>query len=172
MAISRQLDGRLLADAFSRAFNWNIDAEEMRHWLRDISHNGPFRLILAIDDADAKSMGAELDGIASSAFRDRLQVVLSCDTGTAQKFTGSAGGRRSSPIGRKALEMELGLLDGDEFGVACNKLDSARIAFMRGAYHSQEYRNPWIMRAIAAEIARIPVTLMRRLLQPFPACRG
>jgi hypothetical protein len=87
---------RLLADAFSRAFNWNVDAGAVRHWLMDISHHGCFRLILAIDDADAETMGGELDGLASSAFGDRLQIVLSCDAGTeddAVVFRGHADRR-------------------------------------------------------------------------------
>jgi hypothetical protein len=78
---------RLLADAFSVELGWNIGEGEARQWLRDLSHRGPFRVILAIDDADPDLMGAEIDGFASDAFGGRVQLVISCSTGTLEKFT-------------------------------------------------------------------------------------
>jgi hypothetical protein len=147
---------RLLADTFATEFGWNIRDDDARDWLRGISHRGPFRLILAIDDPDPEGMGAEIDALSSRAFGNRIQLVLSCSTGVMGSFLKSRSGRQYTPFGDAADRMELGLLDDGEFHAALNVLHDLRIDFMQGADRSVEYRNPWILRSIAADIKDHP----------------
>jgi hypothetical protein len=163
---------RLLADAFSVELGWNIGEDEARQWVRDLSHRGPFRVILAIDDADPDLMGAEIDGFASDAFGGRVQLVISCSTGTLEKFTKSRHGRQFTPFGREAAELELGLLDDDEFRLAVKVLDGFRITFMSGSARSPEYRNPWILRAIAADVKGHPNHTDETLAAGIPSFPG
>jgi hypothetical protein len=78
---------RYIADAFSGELGWNITPEEARYWLIGISKDAPFRLIIALDDANPEALGSELDSISSSAFGSRLQMLLCCDINSVAKFT-------------------------------------------------------------------------------------
>ena len=160
---------RLLADTFATEFGWNIREDDARDWLRGVSHRGPFRLILAIDDPDPAGMGAEIDALASNAFGNRLQLILSCSTGVINSFLKTRNGRQFTLFGEAADHMELGLLDDDEFHAAVNVLHDLRIDFMQGADRSVEYRNPWILRSIAADIKIIPTTPTKPFRREYPA---
>jgi hypothetical protein len=163
---------RLLADTFATEFGWNIREDDARDWLRGISHRGPFRLILAIDDPDPAGMGAEIDALASSAFGDRIQLTLSCGTGVIDSFLKTRNGRQSALFGEASDHMELGLLDDDEFHSALNVLHDLRIDFMQGADRSVEYRNPWILRSIAADIKNDPNHAEETISAGIPSLPG
>jgi hypothetical protein len=106
---------QLLADTFATELGWNIRQEDARDWLRRMSHDGPLRIIVAIDEPDPDLMGPDLDALASHAFGGRLQLLISCDLGALDKFIRSGHGRQYTPLGREADQTELSLLDGDEF---------------------------------------------------------
>jgi hypothetical protein len=153
---TRQGFFRLLADTFATELGWNIREDDARDWLRSVSHTGPFRLILAIDDPDPAVMGAEIDALASNAFGSRIQLILSCSTGVVASFIKTNNGRQYTPLGRAADHLELGSLDDQEFHRALKVLHDLRIDFMEGADRSVEYRNPWVLRSIAADIKDHP----------------
>jgi len=142
---------RTVADALSRVFDWNVSPEAARNWLARMSRQGLFRLIVAIDDCDPEAMAADLDGLASNAFGLDVRIVLTCDLGAVQQLT--RNNRQHTRIGRISSVAELESLNDQEFDGALAALHSARIEFMPGARLCDEYRNPWVLRAVAADAA-------------------
>jgi hypothetical protein len=163
---------QLLADTFATELGWNIGPEDTRDWLRRMSHDGPFRIIVAIDEPDPDLMGADLDALASHAFGGRLQLLISCGLGTLDKFIKSGHGRQYTPLGREADQTELSLLDDDEFRLALKLLHDLRIDFMEGAQRSVEYRNPWVLRSIAADIKDNPKHADETIAAGIPSLPG
>jgi len=142
---------RSLADALSRDLYWNVSPEDARNWLLRMSKQGPFRLVVAIDDCDPETMAAELDSLSSNAFGLGVRIVLTCDLGAVQALTHKK--RQLTRIGRVASVRELQPLDDEEFVAAMSVLHNERVDFMHGAQLCDEYRNPWVLRAVAAEAA-------------------
>lgn len=142
---------RSLADALSRDLDWHVSPEDARNWLLRMSKQGDFRLIVAIDDCDPETMAAELDSLSSNAFGLGVRIVLTCDLGAVHELTHKK--RQLTRIGRVASVGEIQPLDDREFDAALSVLHNVRIEFMNGAQLCDEYRNPWVLRAIAADAA-------------------
>jgi len=163
---------RLLADTFATELGWNIREDDARDWLRGISHRCPFRIILGLDDPDPDLMGAEIDALASNAFGKQAQLIVSCSTGVVDRFIKTSHGRQHTLLGRTADQLDLGLLDDDEFRWALQVLRNARIDFMLGADRSLEYCNPWILRSIAADIRKDPNHADETIAAGIPSIPG
>jgi hypothetical protein len=142
---------RSLADALSRDLDWQVSPEDARNWLLRMSKQGLFRFILAIDDCDPETMAEELDNLSSNAFGLGVRIVLTCDLGAVRELTQRKS--QLTRLGRLSSVRELEPLDDEEFNAALAVLHDVRIDFMHGAQLCDEYRNPWVLRAIAADAA-------------------
>ena len=161
---------QLLADTLTRDLGWQVTRDAARNWLMRMSKNKIFRLIIAIDDCDPEWMAAELDSLSSNTFGLDLRIVLTCDLGAVQELT--RHNRQSTRIGRVASVGELQPLNDREFEVALSVLHDARVEFMNGAQLCDEYRNPWVLRAIAADAADDAMFLNESLSAAIPSLPG
>ncbi len=140
-----------IADALEDHLNWPVTPDEARFWLKQVSDsNGP-DLILAIDglNSDDRDVRKEIEDLSSTKFGVRLKLVVALDPSVARRIV-STKGRNLSPIGHRAARVEVGPLDDTEFDCAVLVLLHNRLAFLKGATYTPEYRFPWVLRSLAA----------------------
>lgn len=140
-----------IADALESHLNWPVTVEEARYWLKQVSvANGP-DLILAIDglNSDDRVVRREIEDLSSTKFGKHLKLVVALDTTVASRIVITKG-RSKSPIGRRAVRVEVEPLDNNEFLHAVQTLLDNRLALMQGAFYTPDYRHPWVLRSVAA----------------------
>ncbi|QXI00409.1 type I restriction enzyme HsdR N-terminal domain-containing protein [Pseudomonas monsensis] len=140
-----------IADALESHLNWPVTVDEARYWLKQVSDaNGP-DLILAIDglNSDDRVVRKEIEDLSSTKFGNHLKLVVALDTTVASRIV-ITNGRNKSPIGRRAVRVEVEPLDNDEFAHAVQTLLDKRLVLMQGAFYTPDYRHPWVLRSVAA----------------------
>lgn len=144
-----------LANMFAANLRWSATADEIRAWLRRIAKRdqGPV-LVIAIDGLSATHSRTKQDveELVAGSLGPKLKLVIAIDDGHSEAFLRHDTGRQATKLGRIAQRFELKVLDDGEFGVTANLLWKMRIGFMDGAQLSQEYRIPWLLRAIVGEV--------------------
>lgn len=145
-----------LANLFSVTFEWSMSANDARQWLRRMSTAGAGpTLVVAVDGVDpGSSAAADLEELASLRPGPKLKVVLSTDR--ADGLLRAPNGRTQTALGAHAGEVEVGPLGLQEFRAAKEVLESVGIAFFEGADYAEDYRAPWVLRAIYDAAARHP----------------
>ena len=145
-----------VANLFAAAFEWPLTPHDARQWLRRMSQAdaGP-SLVVAIDGVEpGTAMAADLHELASIELGPKLKVILTADQ--REGLTRTTNGRATTGIGALGTEIELGTLGLEEFRVAQKILAEARIVFAPGAEYCQDYRAPWVLRALYDDVARDP----------------
>lgn len=140
-----------LADALEDHLNWPVTAAEARFWLKQISDSDGPDLILAIDglNNDDRDVRREIEDLSSTKFGAKLKLVVALDPSVAKRIV-STKGRNTSPIGNRAVRVDVVPLDDQEFDNAVLALLGNRLAFLQGANYTPEYRFPWVLRNVAA----------------------
>jgi len=140
-----------LADALEDHLNWPVTSAEARFWLKKISESDGPELILAIDglNSDDREIRREIEDLSGTKFGAKLKLVVALDPSVGRRIV-STKGRNPSPIGHRAVRVEVGPLDDEEFMNAVLVLLNKRLAFLRGADYTPEYRLPWVLRNVAA----------------------
>lgn len=147
-----------LALLLAAALDWPLTPDEARRWLVNLSRaHGP-ALVLAIDNVgpDRNDLRRDLETLTSNLFGPGLRVVLAADDAIADQLMTQRAGRGPSALGRRAVRLDLGPLDNEEFQVAQQHLAVHRLTFAAGARHSNELRAPWLIRAMATDAATSP----------------
>ncbi|TIW61036.1 MAG: type I restriction enzyme HsdR N-terminal domain-containing protein [Mesorhizobium sp.] len=145
-----------LANLFAAAFEWALTPHDARHWLRRMSRAdaGP-TLVIAIDGVEPGTpMAIDLHELASIELGPKLKVVLTADQ--REGLTRTTNGRAKTGIGTQSIEIELGPLGLKEFRLAQAELARVRIGFAEGAEYCEDYRAPWVLRALYDDVARDP----------------
>ncbi|TCQ05733.1 type I restriction enzyme HsdR N-terminal domain-containing protein [Sphingomonas sp. PP-CC-3A-396] len=145
-----------IANLFAAAFEWPLTPHDARQWMRRMSQAdaGP-SLVIAIDGVEPGTvMAADLHELASIEVGPKLKVILTADQ--REGLTRTTNGRATTGIGALGTEIELGTLGLEEFRVAQRILAEARIGFVPGAEYCQDYRAPWVLRALYDDVARDP----------------
>lgn len=161
---------RKVADLLAETLDWTIPPETARKWMRQISHAGGPALILAIDrlDPDDRDDVRMIEDLTSSEFGPALRVVVGMDEDATRRVLTSAGGRRESPIGRRAAIVEVEDLSEPEYFVALEALAELNMGIMDGGQHSSDLRRLWFIQAMATRLAGIK----REGIGAFPAVPG
>ena len=143
---------------FSSEFGVQFDLDQTRNWLRSLSKiESETTLILAIDIGDTSVIDAELDELVSGTFGENLRIVVAVDDASVKKLTLNSSQRQSTRFGGLAETIETGALDDDEFGATLEVLlERHNIGLYNGAQRASEYRVPWLLRSIVAEVAQDP----------------
>jgi len=151
------LYGRL-AFILSHTLDWAVTADEARHWLVQLSRAGGPMLALAIDNIgpDRDDIRRDLESITSNLFGPGARVVLAADDFVADQVCRSRNGRGPSSLGRRAARIGVSPLDDEEFTVAQAYMANRRLTFVHGARHCAELREPWLLRAMAADAVTAP----------------
>jgi hypothetical protein len=137
-----------LANLFAAELEWNLTANDVRQWLRRMSSGlaGP-SLVVAIDDVEpGTAMAMDLEELASLRPGKKLNVILTTDR--AEQLTKASNSRTTTALGAHAEVLELGSLGLEEFQAAQRVLGDNKIQFQRGAEYAEDYRAPWVLRAI------------------------
>lgn len=141
-----------LADALGVALGWPITADEARVWLRRVSQSEATRIWVLIDGF-LNNQGAgrrDIEDLSSDYFGQGLAVVVAMDDTVADQVVEGDNQRSQSPIGRRAARVSVRKLNAKEFLSAKRALEVHRIAMIKGAEFTHEYRQPWMLRAAAA----------------------
>jgi hypothetical protein len=147
-----------LANLLASALGWSISSDEVRPWLERMSHGEGPALVIALDGLSLQhdSVQQEIAQLSSAKYGDRLKLVIEADSSLADRLFLGANRRKSTPLARRGTRIEVASLSDDEFRVACQALANNGIAFMEGAQHAEEYRQPWVLRALGSEVADAP----------------
>lgn len=149
--VGRDIFGRI-ADALADALDWPVAPGEARDWLIRVSKAASTKLVLLVDSflADSEGSRKDIEDLSSPRFGGGLAVVAALDDSVADMVVLSGGGRGQSAIGRRASRVRVDPLSGREFEAAASILANKRVSFMRGAQMTPEYRQPWVLRSVAA----------------------
>lgn len=147
-----------IAAILADVIGWQITPDDTRLWLARMSKQEGPALVLAIDGVGAtrNELKEDIKQLADRPYGNRLQMVLSMDDTVSPLLTKSENGRRATSIGRQAKTVPVEALDLAEHKLAVRELAAHRIRFTMGAQASVEFRVPWMIRALAAEIVDSP----------------
>lgn len=140
-----------IATLFAGAVEWPFNEDDARHWIRRVSNADPaIRLVLAIDDlVPGSKVESDLEELAEAGFGPGLTIVA---TVTSDQPRRGASGRDATSLEQLAIQCYLDVLDEHEFD-AMQKMQANRgIFFTHGAALSKEYRLPWLLRALVADL--------------------
>lgn len=141
-----------LANTVSAALEWAATADDIRQWLRRLSHTkgGP-TLVLAIDGIVPMSpIAAEIEEMAEAGYGPRLRILGTTDD--VQGLLIGQNGRDRTALAEQALLIDLQPLKQAEFEKARAVFRGKNIGFVKGADFADEYRVPWLLRLMLADI--------------------
>ena len=139
-----------LATLLGEALEWKLSADDVRVWLRRMSRSSRRpALVLAVDGLKPGSLVAQdLEELAESGFGAGLRLIGCTDR--ASEILVDNTGRGETALAALAEVIEVESLDDGEFDAFQKHLAQSRILFYPGAELAEEYRNPWLLRAVVA----------------------
>jgi hypothetical protein len=145
---------RIVADILTDALGWHVTSEEARAWLKTMSRQSGPALVLAIDGISAfrNELRRDIEDLTGAGFRSNLRVVLGMDDTVTPRLLRNETGRKATRIGRRASVVPVETLDDREFGETVNLLQEHRILIILGGQSAAEYRVPWVIRSLVANV--------------------
>lgn len=137
-----------LANILGTALEWKLSADDVRTWLRRMSHSlrGP-ALVLAVDGLRPGSATAQdLEELAETGFGPGLRIVGCIERADDILLDGT--GRSEAALAAAAERVTIDVLDDDEFKDVVQELAAKRLFFYGGAELSDEYRVGWVLRLV------------------------
>ena len=147
-----------IAAILADALGWRVTAEETRSWLRSMSRQPGPALVLAVDGIGAArdELRRDVEELSGDGFGHGLRIVLAVDDTVTPRLVRSATGRNTSRIGRRSSVVTVDTLDKQEFGQAVSLLQRHRIGIIEGGQSAPEYRIPWVIRSLVANVVAAP----------------
>ena len=142
-----------LANLFAAQLEWNLTADNARHWLRRMSNGnaGPI-LVVAIDSVDPGTpMASDLEELERLNPGNRLRIIITTDQPDALVM--KRNNRTLTALGTHAARVEIGPLGLEEFRLAVRTLQDNKVHFMEGSEYAEDYRAPWVLRTLYDRIA-------------------
>lgn len=139
-----------LANVLGPALEWKLSADDVRTWLRRMSHStrSP-ALVLAVDGLrPGSAIAQDFEELAETGFGPGLRLLGSSDR--ASEILLDTSGRGDTALSTIAEVVPIDPLDDDEFSAFQEHLARARILFYPGAELADEYRSPWLLRTVLA----------------------
>ncbi len=165
---------RLLSSLFVKHLFSATSLDQVRQWLSTSlrAMQGDTRLVLMLDEVVpdlSETWLEDLDELLSLSEGSPISIVLALDPNTWQALSMRPGRTVKTELGRRAEVIQLGLLTDREFSTAMDLFyDVARSQPYFGAHHTVEYREPRVLRVIAAAVRRHKRTDQNVLLK-FPS---
>jgi Type I restriction enzyme R protein N terminus (HSDR_N) len=140
-----------LANVLSETLGWQVSRDEVRQWLRNLSLSHGLSLVVILDGlgSNRDEIYRDLDEL-TSGFGVKLRVVIGVDDTVAERLVVSSNGLKASAIGRKAKRIKVDPLSDDEFDGAMGVLEEHKVGILFGGKEAEEYRSPWVLRAVVA----------------------
>lgn len=145
-----------IASSFTKELGWNVNEDDIRNWLSNISKSKTeSRVVIAIDGVrlGQDKIRKDIDELVSKVYGSTIQLLITLDDSVTNKWILSSNQRKKTAIGRVSETVSLSSLDEDEFKHALKELSTHHVAFMRGSEFTKEYRLPWMLRYLVADIA-------------------
>lgn len=141
-----------IANTLSAALEWAVTADDIRQWLRRLSRSvGDPVLVLAIDGVVPDSpIANDIEELSESGFGSRLRLLATTDD--AGGLLSGSNARDVTALGGAAQTIPVEVLSQIEFQKAQEVLAAHRIGFLKGADFASEYRAPWLLRTLLADI--------------------
>lgn len=139
-----------LANVLGPALEWKLSADDVRTWLRRMSHStrSP-ALVLAVDGLrPGSAVAQDFEELAETGFGPGLRLLGSTDR--ASEILLDTTGRGDTALSTIAEVVPVDPLDDEEFSAFQEHLAQARILFYPGAELADEYRSPWLLRTVVA----------------------
>lgn len=163
-----------LANILGATLEWKLTADDVRTWLRRMSHSGRGpALVLAVDGMKPNTpVAQEFEELAETGFGETLRLIGCCEI--ADDILLDSTCRNESAISSIAKVVEVEALDNDEFTLIEEQMNKRRICFYPGADLSNEYRTAWLLRTVLSHVAPpeqndlvavIPATMGVRFVQ-------
>lgn len=140
-----------IATMFASAVEWPFGEDDARHWVRRVSNADPaIKLVLAIDDlVPGSNVESDLEELADAGFGPGLAIVATVMSDQPRR---GASGRDPTALEELAAQGTLSPLDTHEFEAMKKVRAKHGVHFTHGAALSKEYRLPWILRALLADL--------------------
>lgn len=160
-----------VARLLSGAVGWRISADEARRWLERLAtSNGP-QLVIAIDGLGLEHDGIrhELEALSAQSMGSKVKFVVEADTSVVDRLWKGETRRKDTVFARRGERILVDRLDDDEFDRALKVLQRHDVTFMHGADRADEYRQPWLLRSMAASVVEAPERIrgMTAILPPL-----
>ncbi|MFX0196030.1 MAG: type I restriction endonuclease [Candidatus Hodarchaeota archaeon] len=145
-----------LSNVFCRNLFFALTPEKSRQWLLNGLRNPvDGRLVIIIDGWSPiahDQIRADVDELISLGEDACFSIVLSVDQNTFERLHQTPGRSTATAIGRKANKIQLDMLNDEEFEMGLRQLyDMYKITFHSGAFYNKQYRQPQMLRILAAE---------------------
>ena len=165
---------QIIADLLSDALGWQVTAEDTRTWLRRLSRQSGPALVLVVDGISAtrNEVRRDIEDLTSNSFGPNLRIVIAVDDTVTPRLVQSETGRKVTRIGRRASRVSVGTLDDREFGELVEILKERRIGIMMGGQSAPEFRIPWVIRALVANVVSSPRYADESLMAGLPSLLG
>jgi hypothetical protein len=137
---------------------WRISAEEARRWLERLAASDGPQLVIAIDGLGLEHDGIrrELEALSAQSMGPKVKFVVEADTSVVDRLWKGESRRKDTVFARRGERIVVDRLDDDEFGQALEVLERHNVTFMHGADKADEYRQPWLLRSMAAGVVEAP----------------
>lgn len=147
-----------VARLLSGAVGWRISADEARRWLERLATSDGPQLVIAIDGLGLEHDGIrrELEALSAQSMGPKVKFVIEADTSVVDRLWKGETRRKDTVFARRGERILVDRLDDDEFGQALNVLQRHDITFMHGADRADEFRQPWLLRSMAAGVVEAP----------------
>lgn len=148
----------MIAAILENALGWKVSVEDTRSWLARLSRlDGP-ALVLAIDGIGAArdEIRKDIEELTGGQYGENIKLVVTLDDAVTSSLIRNETGRKATNIGRRSAIVKLGTLTTPEFKQATTLLSKRRIEIMPGAQSAIEFRVPWILRSLAADVMTDP----------------
>ncbi|MBU0583091.1 MAG: type I restriction enzyme HsdR N-terminal domain-containing protein [Alphaproteobacteria bacterium] len=144
----------MIAVLLGDALGWHISSDDTRAWLARLSRQEGPALVIAVDGIGVgrDEIRKDIEELTGDRYGDNLRLVLATDDTVTTRLTMNETGRKATRIGRRAAIVTLGVLTATEFRRAVNLLSDHRIGIMKGGQAANEYRIPWVLRSLGADI--------------------
>src|SRR5690606_19134473 len=151
-----------IADEVARllgaALGWRIDNHDARRWLETLGKNAGPMLVIAVDalGLEHQAVRSELEALSARSIGTRLKFVVEADTSVIDRLWHGETRRKETPFARRGVRLSVDRLDDDEFNQAVRVLARNGVTLMPGADKAPEYRQPWLLRSMAASVSASP----------------
>jgi hypothetical protein len=162
-----------VARILGQALGWRIGKAEAQHWMESLGATRGPTLVIAVDalGLEHEAIRSELEALTAKSVGDRLKFVIEADTSVVERLWCGESRRKETVFARRGERVEIDRLDDDEYEAALAVLGHVGATFMPGADKADEYRQPWLLRSMAASVASSPNIKkgMVAVLPPLPS---
>ena len=145
-----------IANTVDTSFGWPASSAEIRSWLRNLGRvTSRPALVIAVDgmSGERSQLTSDIEELLSGDYGKNVRLILAIDDTNVETLTLTTTRRSQTRLGRRATIVGVpSKLTRNEFQKALKILVTHRVAFMDGCLATPEFRSPWVLRALAADV--------------------